>query len=162
MTGKKLLWVALTVLIPPSTALSLSSYSGFHGIAFTWRQNPVHEDSNNRAHSSGAASLSMRKQKASDRRTRRLQRGSDEIAQEMILENLKNTMTSSPMESVGVWNQKGGSIAAQIKEKTGGRGRSRKRATLYNSLSTYHNKFFTLLTDEYRAEVSVFVVFHPC
>jgi hypothetical protein len=161
MTGKNLLWAALTILVPTSTALSLSSYSGFHGTAFGWRQNPIHEDSN-RAKISGAASLSMRKQKASDRRTRRLQRGSDEIAQEMILENLKNTMTSSPMESVGVWNQKGGSISAQIKEKTGGRGRSRKRATLYNSLSTYHNKFFTLLTDEYRAEVSTFVVFQPC
>jgi hypothetical protein len=73
----------------------------------------------------------------------------------MILENLKNTMTSSPMESVGVWNLKSSSgVPSQIKEKTGGRGRSRKRATLYNSLSTYHNKFFTLLTEEYRTEVS--------
>ena len=141
------------MLAPVSTALSLSSFSGFYGTAFGWQQRPARGDSC-RAISSGAASLYMRKQKASDRRTRRLQRGSDEIVQDMILENLKNTMTSSPMESVGVWNEKGGSISAPSKEKTGGRGRSRKRATLYNSLSTYHNKFFTLLTEEYRAEVS--------
>jgi hypothetical protein len=151
MQGKHLLWAALTVLIPSSRSLSLSSFSRFHGTLLDW-QRP--SDVTHRAFSSGAASLSMRKQKASDRRTRRLQRGGDELAQDMILENLKNTITSSPMESAGSWNQKTGAFPAQHKEKTGGRGRSRKRATLYNSLSTYHNKFFALLTDEYRAEVS--------
>jgi len=162
MATPRTLWAVVTVLlIPISSALSLSSYSGFHGTSLVggtgghsrWvggdqcrRDDPYH-------HSYGAASWTMRKQKASDRRTRRLQRGSDEIVQERIIENLKNTMTNSPMQSVGVWNKKTGTVPSQIKEKTGGRGRSRKRATLYNSLSTYHNKFFTLLTDEYRAEV---------
>lgn len=142
--------MALTILAPCSVGLSLSSFSKFHGTSLEGRQ----EMNTNRARiSSGAASLSMRKQKASDRRTRRLQRGGEEVTQDLIRENLRNTITSSPMELTGAWNQKqGGGFPSQM-AKTGGRGRSRKRASLYNSLSSYHNKFFTLLTAEYQAEV---------
>jgi hypothetical protein len=43
--------------------------------------------------------------------------------------------------------------AAPARKRTPGRGRSRKRSTLYNSLAFYHNKFLILLTDEYQAEV---------
>ena len=98
----------------------------------------------------------MRKQKASDRRTRRMQRGNaEDIAQSLIQENL--VLTSSPMTKAGGWKQKKATTilgSSASKPATGGRGRSRKRATLYNSLSAYHNKFLQLLTAEYKAEVS--------
>lgn len=107
--------------------------------------------------SSASADITMRKQKASDRRTRRMQRGGEELTQERIRENLSRrevTITSSPMKEKGEWKLKrqGELTVAQI--KAGGRGRSRKRSLLYNSLSLYHNKFFNFLTTEYKAEVS--------
>lgn len=104
----------------------------------------------------------MRKQKASDRRTRRMQRGSEEIVQDLIRDNLlRESVTSSPMASAGPWNQKRKGEhqdpnSVVLKEKTGGRGRSRKRSVLYTSLSSYHNKFLQLLTAEYLAEVGTF------
>ena len=98
--------------------------------------------------------LVMRKQKASDRRTRRRQRGI--LTQEEVG---PLTVTDSPMKVVGPWRGKAiqpnivvGSSSSTT--KTGGRGRSRKRSTLYNSLSFYHSKFLTLLTHEYQVEVS--------
>jgi len=97
-----------------------------------------------------SATLTMRKQKASDRRTRRLQRGGEELIQEVMQQNLR--VTQSPMDQTGQWRNKKKPV--RISEKTGGRGRARKRATLYNSLSGYHNRFLQLLTKEYRAEVS--------
>lgn len=104
--------------------------------------------------------MTMRKQKASDRRTRRMQRGSEALAQELIRDNLlRDSVTKSPMASMGPWNQKRGDVPNQqnmaLKERTGGRGRSRKRSILYTSLSSYHNKFLQLLTAEYLAEVSL-------
>jgi hypothetical protein len=50
------------------------------------------------------------------------------------------------------------STAAPARKRTPGRGRSRKRSTLYNSLAFYHNKFLILLTDEYQAEVRFYNV----
>ena len=132
----------------PCSALSLSSFSGFHGISLM----PI--STTDVPKNSGAASLTMRKQKASDRRTRRMQRGGEDVTQEVILENLRQTMTSSPME-LAEWKYKKRGVHP-IKQKTGGRGRSRKRATLYNSLSSYHNKFLQLRTTEYQAEVRIF------
>lgn len=140
--------MAMAILAPCSLSLSLSSSSRFHGRSVGGRS----QGRPNRSFS-GAASLSMRKQKSSDRRTRRLQRGGEELTQDLIRENLRNAITSSPMELTGAWSQKHrGGFPSQT-QKAGGRGRSRKRATLYNSLSTYHNKFFSLLTAEYQAEV---------
>lgn len=140
--------VATTLLVAfaPCESLSLSSFSKFHGNALQPAANPSHRAT------SGAASLTMRKQKASDRRTRRMQMGGEQIVQELIRDNLRQTITSSPMETTGQWKYKK-RIVQPIREKTGGRGRSRKRATLYNSLSSYHNKFLRLLTDEYQHEV---------
>lgn len=104
--------------------------------------------------------LSMRKQKASDRRTRRLQRGLD--SGEGISAIL--TVTESPMKAAGPW--RGKTLQPTYKDatlthsavsataKSGGRGRSRKRSTLYHSLSQYHNHFLRLLTLEYQFEVS--------
>lgn len=112
-----------------------------------------------------SSSLTMRKQKASDRRTRRLQRGDDSALQPPVREFM-GSMTRSPMQQEGAWSQK--TLAAMPvtaapevatstsgeKPVSGGRGRSRKRSTLYNSLASYHDKFFSMLTAEYRAEVS--------
>jgi hypothetical protein len=131
----------------------------------------------------------MRKQKASDRRTRRAQRGEIEDERMEAVGSLATTLTSSPMRAAGPWSlkqkasastismqpslqqlqQATGAAAAQAvygdsapsntgtvtptKKRTPGRGRSRKRSTLYNSLAFYHNKFLLLLTDEYQAEV---------
>jgi hypothetical protein len=137
---------ATMVAVTPCESLSLSSFSKFHGNALQTVASPAHQIT------SGAASLTMRKQKASDRRTRRMQKGGELIVQELIRDNLSKTITSSPMDSTGEWKYKKISVQ-QVREKTGGRGRSRRRATLYNSLSSYHNNFFRLLTDEYQHEV---------
>jgi hypothetical protein len=100
--------------------------------------------------------LVMRKQKASDRRTRRRQRG---IVTEDEL--LPLTVTESPMKAAGPWRGKAiqpdfrGSSSSSAPAKAGGRGRSKKRSTLYNSLSFYHNHFLSLLTHEYQVEVSL-------
>jgi hypothetical protein len=144
--------IVVAIALAPCSSLSLSSYSRFHG---TPLQTDVPSPT---TPTTGAASLSMRKQKASDRRTRRMQRGGEELAQDLIRENLRSTITSSPMSVVGQWNYKGNGVQPRP-EKTGGRGRSRKRGTLYNSLSSYHNNFLTLLTAEYQAEVRVIVRF---
>ena len=97
----------------------------------------------------------MRKQKASDRRTRRRQRGGEELTEERIKENLSRrevTITSSPMSKKGDWKLKKQGDMIDTRNKTGGRGRSKKRSLLYNSLSLYHNKFLNFLTAEYKAE----------
>jgi hypothetical protein len=147
-------------------ALSLSSTSMFHGSPLTTLDRSVTSSSRvNSASSSASSLLTMRKQKASDRRTRRMQRGYDDsqLANERIRDSLSNTvLTQSPMIAAGGWNQRRHastspeSVAATGRSiVTGGRSRSRKRSLLYRSLSSYHNKFLQLLTTEYRAEVSI-------
>lgn len=104
--------------------------------------------------------LVMRKQKASDKRTRRRQQASDVEEKQA----LRSTLTQSPMQQRGRWNDKQNSYASALSRPPssssmvtpapgGGRGRSRKRSILYNSLSFYHDKFLALLTEEYKAEV---------
>ena len=124
--------------------------------------------------------MTMRKQKASDRRTRRMQRGGngegeEQLAlQEKIQDNMikakaatttttTTTMTSSPMDSAA-WKYKKvrNSFPTPEREqhqKAHGRGRSRKRQTLYNSLASYHTKFLRLLTVEYQAEASYIILY---
>jgi hypothetical protein len=99
----------------------------------------------------GAASLEMRKQKASDKRTRRQQRGDSVYPEDL----LTGAITASPMNGKS-WSHKQShpSMALPV-ASSGGRGRSRKRSALYNSLSLYHNKFLSLLTQEYKQEVSL-------
>lgn len=98
-------------------------------------------------------SLSMRKQKASDKRTRRMQRNQ---GVETITETLPMPGTSplTPMAK-GEWRQKTISIKNQFQAnaRTGGRGRSRKRSIVYSNLASYHNQFLELLTQEFLAEV---------
>lgn len=118
--------------------------------------------------------MTMRKQKASDRRTRRMQRGGEDLALQEIQDNIIKTITRSPMD-VAEWNLKkqGRTLVPtststttseqqqqqQHKATPHGRGRSRKRLTLYNSLASYHTKFLRLLTVEYQAEVSQLLQF---
>ena len=174
-------------------ALSLQS-SVFHG-----RSLVVSSPSYSASTSRSSSEITMRKQKASDRRTRKRQRGEIEDDRMEAVGSLSTTtLTTSPMSAAGPWNHKQQSsassmstlerqapsllqqqlqatgagaaqsvygnsgdyasapvsgTAAPARKRTPGRGRSRKRSTLYNSLAFYHNKFLILLTDEYQAEV---------
>ncbi len=105
---------------------------------------------------SGTSVITMRKQKASNKRTRRLQRegkdGTDDISS-------LSSITSSPLATpiiTNSWNYKAlhsRSIQTSANTNEKGRGRSRKRSLLYNSLSSYHSHFLKLITDEFLAEV---------
>ena len=137
---------------------SISSQSRFHGERL---QISNHGDSYSRSSSPASAEITMRKQRASNRRTTRRQRGGDELTQETIRERLSQrevTITSSPMTKKGDWKLKRQGDVMDPRTKTGGRGRSKKRSLLYNSLSLYHNKFLNYLTAEYNAEVGALVV----
>ena len=135
---------SLLVLLAPH---GVFSYSSFHGKSLPQRRTGAGTVSN-------GATLTMRKQKASDRRTRRLQRGLMETEQDIGME----TVTTSPMQTAQWSHKKTTTLmpttAIELQMKTGGRNRSRKRSTLYNSLSSYHSHFLQLLTAEYKAEVS--------
>ena len=149
---------------------SVSSLSSFHGARLQLsndelRNSNSHSHSHSRPSSScsssgSAGEITMRKQKASNRRTRRMQLGGEELTQAMIREKLSRrevTITSSPMTQNGEWKQRrqgDTSSMIDVQIKTGGRGRSRKRSLLYTSLSLYYNKFLNFLTKEYKAEVS--------
>ncbi len=105
--------------------------------------------------SASSAKITMRKQKASDKRTRRMQRG------QHVLDPLTDALSSrsgitpvTPMSS-GAWSHKE-VVTNQFQSsanREGGRGRSRKRSIVYSSLSSYHNHFLELLTAEFLAEV---------
>ena len=137
---------------------SVSSFSRFHGERLVLSK---HDANCIRRSSSSNVEITMRKQKASDRRTTRRQRGGGELTQERIKENLSQrevTITSSPMTKKGEWKLRRQGDTMDPQTKTGGRGRSKKRSLHYNSLSLYHNKFFNFLTAEYKAEASVVTV----
>jgi hypothetical protein len=101
------------------------------------------------------AKITMRKQKASDKRTRRMQRGQ---VLDSSLDTLPVRPGMSPLTpmSTGAWTHK--TVLKnqfQSSTKEGGRGRSRKRSVVYSNLASYHNHFLELLTAEFLAEVSV-------
>ena len=121
--------------------------------------------------------LIMRKQKASDRRTRRRQRGEEPDLLQQSFATLSTkilavattspsstassstTFTVSPMQGA-TWQHKrssmaGGAVAVTTDEKANqhGRGRSRKRTALYQTLAHYQNVFLRQLTAEYQSEV---------
>ena len=101
--------------------------------------------------------ITMRKQKASNKRTRRSQRGERDNYESFSSRN-DNIISSlaSPI-ATGSWNYKSMSSApvknSFPKTNERGRGRSRKRSQFYNSLSSYHSHFLRLITDEFLAEV---------
>ena len=117
---------------------------------------------NQGSRSYGSTSLVMRKQKASDRRTRRLQREGRNDDPSFVSVTSRESSTLSQKSVIGspmgtaVWDHKTvGSSINNSRRPTGGRGRSRKRSNMYDSLSSYHAEFLNLLTLEYQAEVSI-------
>jgi hypothetical protein len=142
-----LLWSAFKQYYLPNLAFALQA-SSFHGRRIVI---PNKHQSCRSLSGGGIANLTMRKQKASDRRTRRMQRGSIDSS----LSSMEETalLTSSPMARAQ-WTHKHVSTQNAVRPSAGrGRGRSRKRSNLYNSLSSYHSHFLNLLTTEYKAEV---------
>eukprot|EP00814_Leptocylindrus_danicus_P000674 CAMPEP_0116048430 /NCGR_PEP_ID=MMETSP0321-20121206/29548_1 /TAXON_ID=163516 /ORGANISM="Leptocylindrus danicus var. danicus, Strain B650" /LENGTH=938 /DNA_ID=CAMNT_0003530631 /DNA_START=274 /DNA_END=3087 /DNA_ORIENTATION=- len=119
----------------------------------------------------------MRKQKSSDRRTRRMQRGdfgpgdganvSPSSTSSSFLSTVQqsdsrnnNLVNNSPM-SAAKWKHKRTSApgvlnidAAGGNRKRGGRGRAQKRSYTYAALSAYHSLFCELLGLEFSAEES--------
>lgn len=124
--------------------------SSFHGLSI---HTPVQQHSRPRHLS--ANQLVMRKQKASDKHTARMQRG------QTTLEPISTTQVlSSASFTKNQWKHKKIELRANgvdtNKNKIGGRGRARKRLRLYNSLEGYHSKFLGWISEEYRMEVSLF------
>jgi hypothetical protein len=152
--------LVLLFCLGPHSSLALSSIrsSIFHGNAVAVADAPSSPPK------SGRCFIDMRKQKASNKRTRRRQLGQD--AAGLAVLSTPATFTASPMASRS-WSLKqsesfGSSPMIAAAESststvlpTGGRQRSRKRSTLYNALHFYHNTFLNELTAEYQAEVSV-------
>lgn len=92
----------------------------------------------------------MRKQKASDKRTRRRQKGV------LVMEDeARVTVTSNPMQNAQ-WKAKSGiepmNVVRTAVSPEGGRGRSRKRTSFYQMLQYYHASFLEPLTKEYESE----------
>lgn len=95
--------------------------------------------------------LTMRKQKASNKRTRRMQRNIEIESTTSTVALRTATSEFSPIAS-GVWQQKSVTSQNQVAPVSKGRGRSRKRTAVYNNLASYHNHFLELLTEEFMAE----------
>lgn len=135
--------------IVPSHALSLRLHSSqFLG-------NNVNSFSQEGERSRNRMIITMRKQKASNKRTTRLQRGNDDNSQVSTMDSLSSLATPTSTSS---WNYKSVSPAllknaSNMNDK--GRGRSRKRSQYYSSLSAYHTHFLNLITAEFLAEVSL-------
>lgn len=140
-------------LLLVSHASGLTLHSGFTGKTLSSNLKVAHKYDHH--HLSDDTLLTMRKQKASDKRTTRRQRN-----QEAESLSFTSTMTSTispvtPME-LGAWNHKTIRNTFPTKSDTTvikSRGRSRKREALYNSLASYNNHFLELLTAEFLTEV---------
>ena len=110
----------------------------------------------------------MRKQKASNKRTARRQRGNiDEATTTFTPPSLSTSssttqiLNSSPMTK-SQWKHKKIEMraagidtnnSAAATQTGGGRGRARKRLKLYNSLASYHSTFLELISQEFQMEV---------
>lgn len=153
--------IASSLSIPSTLALS-SSFLGSHirSLQFytTQRGTP-------------SSVITMRKQKASDKRTARMQRGQIDTTESSFTPPSLSTATtttqilsSSPMsnskwkdkkiELLAASGQNMNSVTAGVAASGGGRGRARKRLKLYNSLASYHSTFLELISAEYQMEVS--------
>lgn len=141
-------WALVTIFAhPPTTqAWVLPKASSFMGQPVASDQRYYYE-----THNDDNMLWTMRKQKASDRRTRRLQRNDSvsTVARQA-------TATISPMETA-VWKHRRVVAGQPLHDKRTttkkGRGRSRKRATQYQVLQHYQQHFLDQLTAEYKAEV---------
>ena len=109
--------------------------------------------------------ITMRKQKASNKRTRRLQKGGkdqfdadDATTSDFISSSLKTPTATSSWDYKSISSSKNKN-SFPSSQSEGGRGRSRKRSQLYNSLSSYHSHFLKLITAEFLAEVCMYCHF---
>jgi len=97
----------------------------------------------------------MRKQKASKKRTRRLQRGHNiDLSPSLDLSTATRTSPLTPI-ATSSWDHKSLNLDEYSLNSNGssrGRGRSRKRSQLYNALSSYHTHYLKLITAEFLAE----------
>lgn len=139
--------------------------SSFHGTRLI---NPPLSTSNSNRRTD---TLIMRKQKASDKRTARMQRGnvdSGSLFTPPPLATATQIITSTPMTN-SEWKHKtvkssrvgtndndddDADVTVASGGGGGGRGRARKRLKLYNSLASYHSTFLDLISEEYQMEVS--------
>jgi hypothetical protein len=136
-----LMLILFILLLPSSRALSTT----FHGISI----HSSHPTTSRRI----ANELTMRKQKASDKHTARMQRGQTTLEPTtQILSSVSFTKNSWKEKKIEL--RAGGANTNTEKFAIGGRGRARKRLRLYNSLEGYHSVFLGLISEEYRMEVS--------
>ena len=153
---------------------SVEAWSSFHGSSLRLESpaSSSSSSSNPTQCTNRRGILHMRKQKASDKRTRRLQRSGALLEEELLGSTpipppqRQRGSTASPMDTTA-WKQRkirnafpssSSSSSSDIRADAAvnrGRGRSRKRSQLYSRLSTYNNDFVALLTAEYRAEVCI-------
>ena len=131
-----LLLSASLTLLTSCQSLSLSQKTSFGG-RHVLHNDPFHQ----------CSLLTMRKQKASDKRTRRSQRG--EVLESDL--SSKSNLRSSPIGKA--WQYKSVDMRSPSNTVGYGRGRSRKRSQVYNNLSSYHSHFLDLITQEFLAEV---------
>ena len=161
--------VYVASLLPVIQVHGLSST--FHGSQIN-NVNPTYTTSSQYTPRRISNGLVMRKQKASNKRTARRQRGNiDEVTTTFTPPSLSTSssttqiLNSSPMTK-SQWKHKkiemraagidtNNSAAANL---GGGRGRARKRLRLYNSLASYHSTFLDLISQEYQMEVRLFFV----
>ena len=150
ITRKMLLTVYITCLILLVSSLhsACALSSSFHGGSI---YSPIQHNSKPRIMRSH---LIMRKQKASDKHTARMQRG-----QTLEQPTVSAQILSSGSFTKNAWKHKKIELRAigvntNKQSVTGGRGRARKRMKLYNSLEGYHSRFLGLISEEYRMEVS--------
>src|SRR5210317_940978 len=155
----------LTCLASVHVALALSS-SSFHGSRVI-QPTPMTLN-NSRRPTSGISSLVMRKQKASDKRTARLQRGQLDNAESSFtpqaLSSASTSTTTQILSSTPMSKTKWKHKKIELRSRgvkvdnnsnvmqPGGRGRARKRLKLYNSLASYHATFSNLISEEYQLE----------
>jgi len=148
--------VKIISMLPMMLLTTAAAWSSFHGSRII---HPMTQSS--RPLTSGASSLVMRKQKASDKRTARLQRGqldNDSFTPPPLSISSSTTqiLSSTPMSKTQ-WKHKKIELRSRGEKvdnsmMSGGRGRARKRLKLYNSLASYHSTFSNLISEEYQVE----------
>ena len=150
----KVVLAFMATFIPYTSSFFVKT--GFHG-NIVYHTKPCYSVQRN------GVALVMRKQKASNKRTSRLQKEGNANIDDLSKRansayvSSSSTLTSSPMDTAS-WKHKSIKTRSQLVKPTspnrGGRGRGKKRTNLYTSLSFYHNAFCNLLTEEYQEEVN--------
>ena len=169
------LLILSVVFLPIQSCCALSSSSSFHGMQMINPTKYSHASTYTKPRRPSSNNLLvMRKQKASDKRTARMQRGVIDNACETTFtppslssssSSTTQILDSSPMTK-SKWKQKKVELRAAGEGSSGngnsnnmGRGRARKRLKLYNSLASYHFTFLEMIQEEYQMEVCLHNIF---